>query len=193
MEDLKEKLVNVFEKFLQKSTIEELSRERVDAKVHDFGEKCKKKLDFALKSVPEEINCYVNFFKIKGYGIKVLESCKEGDGFVYAFPIRTTYKTSFSSYNLKSKSIFGKKEKKYKEIRDIYKKYGLHGTKDIDCNWDCSDWVGVYAEKMTYAISYGQILREITKEEYDGLVTKYLTALCKLDLQFLESQIKVEE
>ena len=193
MEDLKEKLINVFEKFLQKSTIEELSREKVDAKVHDFGEKCKKKLDFILKSIPEGINCYVNFFKIKGYGIKVLESCKEGDGFVYIFPIKATCKTSFGNYNLKSKSFFSKKEKKYKEICDIYKNYGLNGAKDIDSDWDCSDWVGVYAEKFTYAISYGQILREITKEEYDGLVAKYLTALCKLDLQFLESQIKAEE
>jgi len=51
-------------------------------------------------------------------------------------------------------------------------------------------WDGIEASVKTYVISYGQILRELTNDEYYELVNMYLDKLCELDLKFIESKIE---
>jgi hypothetical protein len=65
----------------------------------------------------------------------------------------------------------------------------LSGHKNVNYGYDCSYWEGIRATKTSYAISYGQILRELSHDEYFTLTNKYLDKLCELDLNFIESKI----
>jgi hypothetical protein len=184
--ETKNKTIEAFKTILSEVSAHDLIREPRSIDVYSFDEKCKKRLKYYKDSVPGDVWCGVNFFKKDGYSIKI----KEKNCHIGIFPIDVEFSTLFDNYKSKStKFVFNVKRKKYDELLEIYLKKGLHGNEDRYYGWGDSDWGGICAKMKTYAISYGQILFELTKEEYDGLVKLYLGKLRKLDLEFLESKI----
>jgi hypothetical protein len=75
----------------------------------------------------------------------------------------------------------------------LFQIHGLSGHEDWNYGYDCSYWNGIFAKELSHAISYGQILRELTHEEYRELANLYFDKLCSLDLQFIENKVKKED
>lgn len=187
--ETKEKTITVFKNLLSEASIQSLNRETCGIEVFNFDEKCEKKLKYHKKIVPEDIYCKIDFLKKSGYSIKIGK-----ESHISIFPIKMQFLTPFYQYKSKSRRfVFNVKRKKYNELFEIYSKKGLIGNEDWYYGWGDSKWNGIYAEKMTYAISYGQILRELTEEEYNELKKLYLEKLCSIDLKFLESKINRHE
>jgi len=187
--ETKEKTIAVFKNLLSKASMQDLNRETCGVEVCNFKEKSVKRLKYHKQFVPEDIYCKVDFSKSGGYSIKT----EEGSN-ISIFPIGIQFSTPLYKYKSKNrKFVFNVKRKKYNELLEIYFKKGLHGNEDWYYGWGDSDWEGICALETTYAISYGQILRELTKEEYDGLAKLYLGRLCSIDLEFLESKINKPE
>jgi hypothetical protein len=192
--EIKEKLVDVFKKLIENATIDYLSREKKDIFVYDFDNKCKKKLISYNETIPKEIKCSIDFDKKPGYFIRTDESgnVKEKESIISIFPVKIVCATYFSNYKLKKgSSLFYTKTRKFKELKEIYLNHGLVGVHKYEpCDFVSYSWDGIEASVKTYVISYGQILRELTNDEYYELVNMYLDKLCELDLKFIESKIE---
>lgn len=67
------------------------------------------------------------------------------------------------------------------------------GKENWECHYDSFSFEGIFAIKRSYAISYGQIMRELSSNEYHELVNQYYEKLCELDLQYIESKIEKNE
>lgn len=183
----KEKLINVFRQLVKSATLEELSRERESISVYDFDEKCKKRLSSLQECIPQEIDCSVCYRKGISFHIKLKEFNEE---YVHIFPVTAEYVSRFDGYTRKGRGFtFHPKRKKYNELSEIYSNSGLDCYENWDCGYYSSEWGGIAAKKKSYAISYGQIMRELTSDEYHELANLYLDKLCELDLKFLESKI----
>ena len=187
--ETKEKTITAFKNLLSEASIQRLNRETCGIEVFNFDEKCEKKLKYHKKIFPEDIYCKIDFLRKSGYSIKIGK-----ESHISIFPVKMQFSTPFYQYKSKSRRfVFNVKRKKYNELFEIYSKKGLIGNEDWYDGWGDSEWNGIYAKKMTYAISYGQILRELTEEEYNELKKLYLEKLCSIDLEFLESKINKHE
>lgn len=186
--ETKTKIINVFNQLLKSATLEELSRTRDVISVYDFDEKCKKRLTSLQKCIPQGIDCSVYYSTDRSFYIKLKEFKGE---YIHIFPVTAEYIIRFDRYTSKNTRFTTRpKRKKYKELSEIYSKYGLSSYEKWDCGYDSCEWGGIAAKKKSYAISYGQIMRELTHEEYQELANLYLDKLCELDLKFLENKIE---
>lgn len=185
--ETKKKLVTFFNQLLEKAEIKDLSRHKHLCEIVDFKSKCRKRIESYRHFTPEEISYSCSFYGQAG--LKMSSGNK--DEYIYIFPVKIQFSTNFSDYEAKNgRFTFKLKRKKYNELHEIYAESGLIPFERWESGYDYSVWHGIYAEKTFYAISYGQILRELSRYEYNELSENYAKKLCNLDLNFIESQIK---
>jgi len=186
--ETKKKLISIFEKIVEESEYRTLSREKCSFKIYDEDGKYRRKLNSIKENAPSVIVDDNYFSRKPGYCIEMAEAEGKGEGAIQVFPVNVKYSTQLHSYDLHKFSFF-KCRRKYNELREIYLEAKLVKISSFK-SYIRAIREYVSGEYTTYAISYGQILRELSLEEYNDLENKYLTKLCNLDLEFLESQLK---
>lgn len=181
------KLITAFKNLLEKSTIENLNRDKISPYVCDFKSKCDLRMSSLHKFKPKEMECSMDYYLEPGYKVGIGNI----EGAVYIFPVRAIYTSNFSGYKEKKKGFtFKPKQRKYDEMYQIYWENGLVGKNHGYCGYDGGgSWEGICSERKSYAISYGQIFRELTQNEYQELTKLYKEKLCNLDLNNLEKML----
>ena len=184
--ETEKKLVSIFEKFVEKSEYGELNRTTCSYKIYDENGKFKRQLRSVAEKAPHVILSETSFYRKPGYCLKVVDFVgneqNAGEEFLQVFPVTVSY-TTYLCYYGRHNFPFFKRRRKFNELHKIYSEAGLSKITNLK-------QFGYIREYTTYAISYGQILRELSRFEYNELESKYLVKLCNLDLEFIESQLK---
>lgn len=176
----KEKIINAFKILLNNANYDNLERTKCPIDLYNFHENCKNQLKFHISYIPKNIHCNIGFHPNNGYIIKSAED-------IFSIQeIFVNFTSYFNDHEL-NKFSFRPKNKKFEELSKIYIKHGLIPDKNIV--YDSGEYYfnSVTSKIKTYAISYGQILYELTEKEYLELENLYLNKLYDLDKNYINS------
>lgn len=178
MNETKEKLIAVFKNYVNQSEIENLHRAPAIYHLDRFEQIAKERIESVKENLDPEGKIKVEFGQERGWSIKFEDDITP----LQISPIRIRFYSHLADFSLDRKVLFGKNRKKTNLMMEFFRDHKIHCVSEWwQGGWDSSWRVGVQANKTTYAIYYGQYMRELSYNEYLELKELYLQKLCEID------------